>query len=119
VVVVVDTSDLRDDSLGELRRAHGARGLRTYEVWVAGSIGEALIASLAPAAFRYEPPFTVLTAMFEPHQLFEFLQRVQALVLPLARVRIASDASAAPPEVIPRLYRSHRYELDFAGTLGR
>jgi CheY-like chemotaxis protein len=116
-VAFVDKGDLRAATLGELWRAHGASGVQTYEVWVVGSIGDALIASLAPAAFRHEPPFTVLTAAFEPHQLFEFLQRVQALVLPLARIRIASDTSAAPPRVVPHLYRSHRYELEFAGTL--
>jgi CheY-like chemotaxis protein len=114
---VVDKRDLRAATLSELWGAHGARGLQTYEVWVVGSISEGLIASLAPAAFRHEPPFTVLTAAFEHRQLFEFLERVQALVLPLARVRIACDTSAAPPRVVPHLYRSHRYELDFAGTL--
>lgn len=116
-VAVVDKRDLRAAALGELWRAHGARRVQTYEVWVVGSIGEGLIASLAPAAFRHEPPFTILTAAFEPRELCEFLERVQALVLLLARIRIVCDASAAPPRVVPHLYRSHRYELDFAGTL--
>ena len=116
-VTVVDKRDLRAETLNELWRAHGARGPQTYEVWVAGRMGEVFISLLAPAAFRYEPPFTILTAAFEPHELFEFLENVQDLVLPLARIRIASDASAAPPAVVPRLYRSQRYQLDFAGRL--
>jgi CheY-like chemotaxis protein len=115
-VAVVDKRDLRAATLGELWRAHGRRGPQNYEVWVVGRMGEVFINLLAPAAFRYEPPFTVLTAAVEPRELLEFLENVQALALPLARLRIASDTSAAPPDAIPRLYRSHRYELDFAGT---
>jgi hypothetical protein len=59
----------------------------------------------------------VLTATFESYERFDFLERLQTLVPPLASVRIVSDASSAQPAVVPSLHRPQRYQLHFAGTL--